>query len=190
MYLRRCLLALAFTSALCAAETPSAEPLFQALRKSDAAAVQRLLEGGADPNAKDANGTPALMDAVLFAGPDSVKLLLDRGADVNATNTAGATALMWAMPDLAKARLLIASGGDQPVLDTGGGANSVFALAFVNELESNQGILAAPELFSRIAKRVEADAAQNKFVEKPQFKSIKGAGHEVGDFFFVPKALK
>jgi hypothetical protein len=89
-----------------------------------------------------------------------------------------------------RARLLIASGGDQPVLDTGGGANSVFALAFVNELESNQGILAAPELFSRIAKRVEADAAQNKFVEKPQFKSIKGAGHEVGDFFFVPKALK
>jgi len=112
MYLRRCLLALAFTSPLWAAETPSAEPLFQALQKSDAAAVKRLLEGGVDPNVKDANGTPALMDAVLFAGPDSMKLLLDRGADVNATNTAGATALMWAMPDLAKSRLLIASGAD------------------------------------------------------------------------------
>jgi hypothetical protein len=89
-----------------------------------------------------------------------------------------------------RARLLIASGGDQPVLDNGGGNNSVFALAFVNELEANQGILAAPELFRRIAKRVEADAAQNKFVQKPEFKSIKGAGHEVGDFFFVPKGLK
>jgi ankyrin repeat protein len=97
---------------LWAAETPSAEPLFQALQKSDAAAVKRLLEGSVDPNVKDANGTPALMDAVLFAGPDSMKLLLDRGADVNATNTAGATALMWAMPDLAKSRLLIASGAD------------------------------------------------------------------------------
>jgi hypothetical protein len=50
--------------------------------------------------------------------------------------------------------------------------------------------LPAPELFTRIAKRVESGAAQNKFVQKPEFKSIKGAGHEVGDFFFVPKDLK
>jgi uncharacterized caspase-like protein len=89
-----------------------------------------------------------------------------------------------------RSRLLISSGGDQPVLDTGGGGNSVFAQAFITELEANQGILAAPELFTRISKRVEADAARNKFVQKPEFKSIKGAGHEVGDFFFVPKDIK
>ncbi len=89
-----------------------------------------------------------------------------------------------------RARLLISSGGDEPVLDNGGGGNSVFAQAFIGELESNQGILAAPELFTRISKRVETDAAQNRFVQKPEFKSIKGAGHEVGDFFFVPKDLK
>ena len=89
-----------------------------------------------------------------------------------------------------RSRLLISSGGDEPVLDNGGGGNSVFAQAFIGELESNQGILAAPELFTRITKRVETDAAQNKFVQKPEFKSIKGAGHEVGDFFFVPKDLK
>jgi hypothetical protein len=89
-----------------------------------------------------------------------------------------------------RSRLLISSGGDQPVLDTGGGANSVFANAFVTELEMNQGILPTPELFTRIGKRVETAAAQNKFVQKPEFKSIKGAGHEVGDFFFVPKDLK
>jgi uncharacterized protein len=89
-----------------------------------------------------------------------------------------------------RSRLLISSGGDEPVLDTGGGVNSVFAHAFISELESNQSILPAPELFTHIAKRVEAGAAQNKFVQKPEFKSIKGAGHEVGDFFFVPKDLK
>jgi len=66
----------------------------------------------------------------------------------------------------------------------------VFANAFIAELEANQGILPTPELFSRVSKRVETDAAQNKFVQKPEFKSIKGAGHEVGDFFFVPKDLK
>lgn len=89
-----------------------------------------------------------------------------------------------------RARLLLTSGGDAPVLDEGSGGNSVFARAFLDELETNTGILASPELFSRIRKRVEAAAARNKFVQTPEFKSIKGAGHEVGDFFFVPKQRK
>jgi hypothetical protein len=87
-----------------------------------------------------------------------------------------------------RSRLLFSSGGDQPVLDTGGGRNSVFAEAFLDELESNQGVMAAPDLFTRVSKRVASAAARNKFVQKPEFKSIKGAGHEVGDFFFVPKS--
>jgi hypothetical protein len=86
-----------------------------------------------------------------------------------------------------RARLLLSSGGDRPVLDEGSGGNSVFARAFLDELEANQGLLASPELFSRIRKRVEIAAARNRFVQKPEFKSIKGAGHEVGDFFFVPR---
>jgi len=88
-----------------------------------------------------------------------------------------------------RSRLLLSSGGNQPVLDIGGGNNSVFARAFLEELEANQdSILAAPELFARIRKRVVSAAAKNKFVQTPEFKSIKGAGHEVGDFFFVPKS--
>ena len=86
-----------------------------------------------------------------------------------------------------RSRLLLSSGGNDPVLDVGGGNNSVFARAFLEELESNKGILAAPELFSRIRKRVSGMAANNKFVQMPEFKSIKGAGHEVCDFFLVPK---
>jgi hypothetical protein len=62
------------------------------------------------------------------------------------------------------------------------------AEAFLDELESNQGVMAAPDLFTRVSKRVASAAARNKFVQKPEFKSIKGAGHEVGDFFFVPKS--
>ena len=86
-----------------------------------------------------------------------------------------------------RSRLLLSSGGDKPVLDEGRGGNSVFARAFLDELEANQGILSSPELFNRIRKRVEVTAAKNKFVQAPEFKSIKGAGHEVGDFFFVPR---
>jgi hypothetical protein len=89
-----------------------------------------------------------------------------------------------------RARLLLTSGGDAPVLDEGSGGNSVFARAFLDELEANTGILSSPELFSRIRKRVQVAAAKNKFVQVPEFKSIKGAGHEVGDFFFVPKSTK
>jgi len=89
-----------------------------------------------------------------------------------------------------RARLLLSSGGDAPVLDEGSGGNSVFARAFLDELEANNGILSSPELFSRLRKRVEVAAAKNKFVQKPEFKSIKGAGHEVGDFFFVPRTAK
>jgi hypothetical protein len=87
-----------------------------------------------------------------------------------------------------RARLLLSSGGDKPVLDEGSGGNSVFARAFLDELENNQRILSSPELFSRIRKRVEIAARSNEFVQKPEFKSIKGAGHELGDFFFVPRA--
>ena len=89
----------------CAADAP----LFQAIQKNDEAAVKRVLT---DANAQDAEGTPALMAAVLYASADCVKLLLDHGADANARNAAGATALMWATPDLAKVKLLVAAGAD------------------------------------------------------------------------------
>ena len=87
-----------------------------------------------------------------------------------------------------RARLLIASGGDNPVLDEGGQGNSVFAKAFLDVLETNTRVLTAPGLFSMLQGKVKEGAQRNHFSEQPEFKSIKGAGHEVGDFFFVPLA--
>ena len=89
-----------------------------------------------------------------------------------------------------RARLLISSGGDQPVLDSNGGPDSVFAGAFIAELEANDHILSTPELFGGIAKRVAALPPPRGAAAKPEFKSIKGAGHEMGDFFFYPKDVK
>ena len=85
-----------------------------------------------------------------------------------------------------RARLLIASGGDQPVLDEGGRGNSVFARAFLDALEANRDVLSAPALFAQLKSRVQAAAARTGFHQVPEFKAIKGAGHEIGDFFFVP----
>jgi hypothetical protein len=85
-----------------------------------------------------------------------------------------------------RARLLISSGGDQPVLDQGGEGNSVFARAFLEVLETNQAVMSAPSLFAQLQSRVRAAAARTGFRQVPEFKAIKGAGHEIGDFFFVP----
>ena len=89
-----------------------------------------------------------------------------------------------------RSRLLLSSGGDQPVLDEGGGQHSVFAKAFLDELEANDRLLPSPELFLRLRDQVAERAAALKFEQAPEFKTIKAAGHEVGDFFFVPVAAR
>ena len=89
-----------------------------------------------------------------------------------------------------RSRLLLSSGGDRPVLDGGGGSHSVFARAFLDELEANTNLLPGPELFLRVQDRVRLAAAAVDFEQRPEFKTIKAAGHEVGDFFFVPADLR
>ncbi len=88
------------------------QALHQAIRKGDATRMKQLLEQGADPNATDEKGTPALMNAVLYMNADAVRVLVRRGARVNNKNGAGATALLWAAGDPAKARILLDAGAD------------------------------------------------------------------------------
>ncbi|MFK8051521.1 MAG: caspase family protein [Woeseiaceae bacterium] len=85
-----------------------------------------------------------------------------------------------------RARLMVSSGGDKPVLDLGGNGNSVFANAFVDELENNNGLLTTPALFLKLRDRVAMAASQQDFLQEPEIKALRRAGHEVGDFFFVP----
>lgn len=88
-----------------------------------------------------------------------------------------------------RSRLLLSSGGDQPVLDRASGEkNSIFAQAFINTLEKNEGIITGPELFQKIKQQVITDSKAAEFPQEPQYKAIKGAGHEVGEFFFVKKS--
>jgi len=85
-----------------------------------------------------------------------------------------------------KSRLILSSGGDKPVLDNAGQGNSVFARAFLQVLKSNREIMAGPQLFLKLRDRVVRGAKVVGYNQVPEFKAIKGAGHEVGDFFFVP----
>jgi ankyrin repeat protein len=58
--------------------------------------VSALVELGADPNAKDKNGTTTLHRAVRNRCAAAVKALLDLGADREATNGSGSTAMQLA----------------------------------------------------------------------------------------------
>ena len=104
----------------------------------------------------------------------------------------GDNAPSYSNPDFLKlklakrSRLLLSSGGDSPVLDGGAGTHSVFARAFLDALDANAGVMGGPDLFLRIRDQVHAAAARVNFPQTPEFKTIKSAGHEVGDFFFVP----
>ncbi len=86
-----------------------------------------------------------------------------------------------------RSRLLLSSGGDKPVLDSNGEKHSIFATAFVDTLKNNKEIMTGPQLFKAVHDRVVKESTAAKFKQEPQYKAIKGAGHEVGEFFFVPK---
>jgi len=86
-----------------------------------------------------------------------------------------------------RSRLLLASGGDSPVLDNKGGTHSIFTKAFIEALTNNNGIMSGPQLFLKIKNNVTTSAKKVGFNQTPEYKTIKGAGHEVGDFFFIPK---
>ncbi|MBI2188257.1 MAG: ankyrin repeat domain-containing protein [Acidobacteria bacterium] len=92
--------------------TDTQQSLMQAIQRGDTAAVSRALDSGINPNIADPEGAPALMLATLFADVACVELLLKRGADPNRADGGGATPLMWAIPDIAKARLLIQHGAN------------------------------------------------------------------------------
>jgi ankyrin repeat protein len=93
--------------------------LLAAIRNSDHATVQRLIDRGADVNARGESGSTALMEAALNADPGTLEVLLARGADPRVRNQDGCTALLRAVHDLDKVKLLLAHGapvGDEEVV--------------------------------------------------------------------------
>ena len=94
---------------------PMAADLVAAIRNADAQVVRKLLDNGADVNARDAEGNTPLILASFYASPECVELLIEKGADVNAANKAGATALIRAATSYEKTRLLVAAGANVQV---------------------------------------------------------------------------
>jgi hypothetical protein len=72
------------------------EGLIEAASRGDLEKVKRLLNEGADVNAKNKYGQTPLHWAATWGHLDIVKLLVDRGADINAKDEDGETPLHWA----------------------------------------------------------------------------------------------
>ena len=82
-----------------------------------------------------------------------------------------------------KSRTVLASGGLEPVSDSGGSGHSVFAKAFMDALRDNEGIIDGLDVFVYVRKQVQLNADQ-----VPNYANIRYVGHEVGgDFLFTRK---
>jgi TPR repeat protein len=81
-----------------------------------------------------------------------------------------------------RARVVLTSGGLEPVADGGGGNHSVFAKAFINALRNNDGLVDGTELFTQVRRPVMLNAPQT-----PEYSDIRFAGHDGGDFLFIKR---
>ena len=81
-----------------------------------------------------------------------------------------------------RARVVLTSGGLEPVMDSGGGKHSVFAEQFLKVLKNNTGVLDGTQLFEQVRRPVVLAAPQT-----PQYSDIRFSGHDGGDFLFVRK---
>lgn len=81
-----------------------------------------------------------------------------------------------------RSRILLTSGGNEPVLDGGGSGHSVFAAALLSGLrEMDQAAFTTAELYAGyLLPRVVGKAAQ-----EPQFRPVERSGHEGGDVVWV-----
>ncbi len=83
-----------------------------------------------------------------------------------------------------KSRMLMASGGNEPVADGGGDGHSVFARVFLTGLtKMERNSFTGAELFRDfVQERVSGKADQT-----PEYNPLRNSGHESGDFVFVRK---
>ena len=87
-----------------------------------------------------------------------------------------------------RARVVISSGGESPVLDGSDSTHSVFASALVDALENNNDAMRDSSLFAQLSVNVRnrSSMVDVEIPQVPEMKPVREAGHEGGTFYFVP----
>jgi len=107
-----------------AAGTPEETPLHKAARTGDLAGLRSLLDSGADPNQRDANGERPLVVAVAAGQLNAARVLIAAGANPNLPSASGRTPLIEAALGgrIGIVRLLLAAGADPNIAERGAGS--------------------------------------------------------------------
>jgi uncharacterized caspase-like protein len=78
-------------------------------------------------------------------------------------------------------RVLIASGGNEPVTDAGGKGHSIFSDVLITALNNtNENVFTAEELTTRYLK----ESVAGRTEQTPEYNIIRNSGHDGGDFIF------
>ncbi len=88
-----------------------------------------------------------------------------------------------------RSRTVLTSGGLAPVLDGGGGRHSVFAKSLLDVLRTLDDVQVGEQVYRKVSAQVAYAANRYQVEQVPEYAPIKYAGHESGDFIFVPKSL-
>ena len=127
---------------------------------------------------------------VMIVADSCYSGVMTRNSGIGLISKAGDQAQVQRLIKLAKlpSRTVLTSGGEQPVLDAGGGGHSIFASAFMQALRENDRVLEGSALYSEIFDPVRATAAKYKVSQEPRYSQIVDAGHLNGEFLFIPQA--
>jgi predicted nucleic acid-binding Zn-ribbon protein len=87
-----------------------------------------------------------------------------------------------------KSRTALTSGGVQPVADASRGEHSQFAGALLRALGDNNQLLTGQRLYREIASSMALKSASAGLQQVPEYAPIQFAGHEAGEFFFMPRS--
>ena len=85
----------------------------------------------------------------------------------------------------ARTRMVLTSGGVQPVVSPQNGEDSVFTRAFLYVLQENDSLLSGAHLHYELYRQVAGESGHTPGNEgAPRYVPIRYAGHQVGEFFF------
>ncbi len=88
-----------------------------------------------------------------------------------------------------KARTVLTSGGTEPILDSGGNGHSIFASAFLDVLNENDGVMEGYRLYQAMSQQVSLRSSLAGLKQIPEYSAIKHAGHEGSEYYFLPSSI-
>jgi uncharacterized protein len=86
-----------------------------------------------------------------------------------------------------RSRVVMTSGGLEPVIDGGGGRNSLFARSFIDVLTHINTPMEAQQVHTALSARFLYLSRRLNLQQRPEYGPLRFAGHESGDFVFVPR---